>query len=664
MPKKTISRKPLQWVGSFEGFINGISVHDDILTSSQPHTYDLLDFKNRLRTELGKLKDKGIGGVVVNFGYADEYLEGQAGWQRFLTGLKVAVELGMHIWIFDEKGYPSGTADGKVLEGHPELEAIGLKYLSIKKPERSATITIADPRASIRAAYGCYAGGRRKLIAENIGKRFINLPNADFEVIDIYFVAPLFEGTHAACNLSGSRRYINVLDKQAVKRFLQLTYARYFEQIPAELWEHVDAFFNDEISLQSHTVEHYEIKAGRDPVDTTLPLYPSVPWSNDIEAEFLKDHGYALAENLPALFAGFEDNDRRLRHDFWQTVSRLYASAFPKQASSFCAKLNVDFAGHLLGEETLLQQVILHGDMIEVLKAFDRPGVDLLSGRIDLFGNHLLTHKSALSVSFFGTGKGFMSETSDYFERWTGDKSGAPIEEIKCILALQYLLGVRDFCFMFHIPAFSAEEYQDICAFTSRLCELGNEAFYQPECALYYPIEKVWEDFLPSCPSGDVFAAGIFGNTIKQAGPKLQALCRLTTETVKRLFYDNIQYVLCRQHDIRQLAERGINTLVCYGPGSPEPDLNQLCEQAGISLVELSDFEGKNAPKKDIEAGPDVVYATYEGFLFAVNFGDSSSFITARQYTTAVFPLKSNERECINGLVKLPRRSCVFLFEK
>ena len=137
----------------------------------------------------------------------------------------------------------------------------------------------------------------------------------------------------------------------------------------------------------------------------------------------------------------------------------------------------------------------------------------------------------------------------------------------------------------------------------------------------------------------------------------------MTTDTAKRLFYDNIQYVLCGRPDVEQLAERAITTLLYYGPGSPEPDLRRLCQQAGVSLLELPDFERQSSRRKDIAVGQDVVYATYEGFIFAVNYGTDSSFITAGNGRTAVFPLKDGERECINGSVKLPRRSCVFLFE-
>ncbi len=82
--------KPMQLIFSFEGLINGVNSHDDIITSSQPRSYDLSNFEERVHCELAKIKEIGIGGVVVNYGWND-YLEGDEGWQRFITGIRTAV---------------------------------------------------------------------------------------------------------------------------------------------------------------------------------------------------------------------------------------------------------------------------------------------------------------------------------------------------------------------------------------------------------------------------------------------------------------------------------------------------------------------------------------------------------------------------------------------
>ena len=653
---------------SFEGFINDridpllSSAFDGILADGYRRpAYDLTHFEERVRDKLADLKALGIGGVVVNYDFSDDYLEGEAGWRRFLTGLRAAADLALRIWIWDEKGYPSGTAGGNVLEGHPELEAIGLKHWSIDAPPTSATITLPDPRATLYATYVTYADGTRKRSSGKTGGRIPRWPEGDVQRLDVYFLAPLFEGTFAAA--AGRRRYVNVLDRRAVNRFLRVTHVKYFERIPADLRQHVEAFFTDEVALSAHAGEPGKPAFEQDPVDMSLPIYPSVPWSHELEDRFLDEHGYALERHVPSLFGAFGEDDRRIRRDFWATVSRLYVSAYSRQASDVCAALGVDTSGHLLGEDTILQQVILHADLIQALKAFHRPGLDLLSCRLEGFPNLVLAHKTALSASFFGTGKGVMSETSDYFESWSVDnKVLLPLDDIKCILALQYLLGVRDFCFLFKLDRFPHEVYRDICTFTARLVELGDGCTYRPECGLYYPIEKLWEEYVPTYPCGDVCCAGTFGRTVGEGSPELQALDRLTTETANRLFYSNFQYVLCERPDVGHLPERGIKTLAYYGPKHPEPDLKDLCDDIGISLVMLEEFERTRPQGNGIQTGPQVVFTTYDRFVFAVNTGRDNASITTPWQAKAIFPLTGKACHDVKGPTPLPPLACVFFF--
>jgi hypothetical protein len=78
-----------------------------------------------LRQRMKWLKATGIGGLVCNVSFND-YMRSEEQWRIFLTGVKVAEELGLHLWLYDEDGYPSGAAGGLVLERNPNTEAIGL----------------------------------------------------------------------------------------------------------------------------------------------------------------------------------------------------------------------------------------------------------------------------------------------------------------------------------------------------------------------------------------------------------------------------------------------------------------------------------------------------------------------------------------------------------
>ena len=74
-----------------------------------------------------ELKKAGWGGANVQFPSQnrERYLRDPGDWKQFETAVKAVRESGLQMWIYDERGYPSGKAGGQVLEGHPETRGPG-----------------------------------------------------------------------------------------------------------------------------------------------------------------------------------------------------------------------------------------------------------------------------------------------------------------------------------------------------------------------------------------------------------------------------------------------------------------------------------------------------------------------------------------------------------
>lgn len=86
---------------------------------------------DRLRAQIREMAERGCGGfflhpMAANFrvhdfisGMEPEYLS-----DEYFALIRIAVEeadaLGLYAWLYDEGGWPSGTAGGRVLEGHPQ----------------------------------------------------------------------------------------------------------------------------------------------------------------------------------------------------------------------------------------------------------------------------------------------------------------------------------------------------------------------------------------------------------------------------------------------------------------------------------------------------------------------------------------------------------------
>ncbi len=151
----------------------------------------------RLASQLDEMHTLGLDGTVWHPRFypgeppylSDEYM-------RIVSETILhAKALGLEFWIYDENGWPSGTADGKLLERHPEDAALWLE-MSTEPSNPLVELNLPD------------------------GRRFLN-------------VRRLAMG-------------IDCLRPEPVRHFLALTHERYREGLVPEAWSYVSAFFSDE----------------------------------------------------------------------------------------------------------------------------------------------------------------------------------------------------------------------------------------------------------------------------------------------------------------------------------------------------------------------------------------------------------------------------------
>jgi len=84
-----------------------------------------MDRMGDLNTSLTHLAQMGTGWIVTNVGFED-YLTSPEQWENLRKGIEKAAGMGFRIWLYDEKGYPSGTAGGMVTRANPELVVTGI----------------------------------------------------------------------------------------------------------------------------------------------------------------------------------------------------------------------------------------------------------------------------------------------------------------------------------------------------------------------------------------------------------------------------------------------------------------------------------------------------------------------------------------------------------
>ena len=243
-----------------------------------------------------------------------------------LYAFEKAKELGMRCWIYDEGGWPSGGACGRVMKEHPEFgrETLEWRELSFAKGE---VYKKSSPDA--------LAGFVNNQIVEE-GYVFLN-----DSVVTEYF-------TEKATDSS----YPDLLNRSATEYFIEITHKKY------KLCDNVTAVFTDEPkapagAFNKELAERYESLYG----ESILPFLP------------------LLAENI----AVTEENVHIL-HRWYDLCSRAFCENYLLPCKKWANENGLDFTGHMDKDHDPLGCVRggNNFNLMRSLRCLDIPGVDVI----------------------------------------------------------------------------------------------------------------------------------------------------------------------------------------------------------------------------------------------------------------------------------------------
>lgn len=400
---------------------------------------------------MAALKNLGLGGIVCNVAFND-YLVSEPNWGTLVKAIEACHEVGLLAWIYDEKGYPSGSAGGLVLKENPALEALALAY---------------DPSRP-----------------------------------DPFVIRRSYEHTHASNNFHAARRYINLIDTKAVGGFISKTHEAYRQRLETHLGTTIPAFFTDEPSLMAVNIGQLSEEIRKkvhvdDPVDPGVQPLPSVPWVADLPDQYRKRYGEDLMAVRRSLFTGDAESDRQVRRRFWGLVTDLISERYFGQIQDWCRKHGVASSGHTLWEEIPVCHTALGGNSLKALRRMDIPGLDMLSSEPQtvIHGGWMAAALPASAAMIEGRRR-VMTEVSDFSEMLAG-KGMVPLAKMQATAAWQAAFGVTEFTLYYNRTKRPAQEYRAYNDFVGRLNALLREARPDPDVILYYPIYDLWADYLP-----------------------------------------------------------------------------------------------------------------------------------------------------------------------
>ncbi|MDF2934755.1 MAG: hypothetical protein K0Q90_128 [Paenibacillaceae bacterium] len=428
---------------------------------------DKLD-QAELERQLEEMKLAGIGGFFMHARAGLETPYMGEDWMAAVDAcIRKSRELGLSPWLYDENGWPSGFADGKV-------PARGVAY------QQKRLICEGGPFAGERdTTVGLYRRTEQGVVRLPEGSAAVD---ADLRIY--YEINPY---------------YIDTLSVQAVRAFLDDIHEAYWSRFGAEAGAEIKGIFTDEPQFARG----------------------QIPWSFELEAVFADSYGYDVREALPALFGQTEDCSGH-RYRFWECVTGMFAGSYAKQIGDWCGERGWSSVGHVVDEQELMHQVTSTGDPMAFYEYLQIPGCDWL-GRFT--GEEPIVPKQVSSAAR-QLGKKQAITESFGCSGWN-----AGFEDLKRIGEWQFVHGINLLCqhlqgyslrglckrdyppsLFFQQPWW--EEYRTFNDYFARLSMVLSEGTRQAEVLLLHPVRTAWVE--------------LSGTDVSRIRPYHEAFARLT----------------------------------------------------------------------------------------------------------------------------------------
>ncbi|MBE7035222.1 MAG: hypothetical protein E7402_03740 [Ruminococcaceae bacterium] len=453
--------------------------------------YPILHGNSFEKETIETLDRRGFAGVVGNVPYTKDFPNDQPAWDKAINGFREYIDKGMHAWIYDEDGYPSGSARGHVTETHPEFIAQGLycyKYWRVLIGPRSYRSDIPDAKLYRAVLVPADGKGDPVDITSSLNENnvlYFDIPEGKYYLF-IMSIRRLFDGTHATQSWSEPRNYISLSDKEATKAFIQCTHENYKKRLSDEFGKGILAMFTDEPSLIA-----WQITAG---------VFPILPWLHSYPKDFEARYGYdfMLACVAVALEVGQDVVKRRC--DFWEFIADTVAEGYFASLQDWCHENNLKASGHMLREESLQAHVYNYGSFYRAMKKFDWPGIDQLEVDIAPLMNDSEIPIARFIASFADISgeREVFTEFQDLWYRFTEDKI-AGIECYYNTINWHLAMGVNNFTSYASYKSLTDEQIYDINQYTARSGYLLRQGIRDSRIGIFYPEATMWADYILNC---------------------------------------------------------------------------------------------------------------------------------------------------------------------
>jgi hypothetical protein len=349
-----------------------------------------------LREYMMAIHSAGIGAVCVESRPHPDFC-GPKWWKDMDIILEEAKKYDMKVWILDDSHFPSGYANGALEKAPAELcrqsvycQSIEVSGGSIAKLNIEKLIHPKFKKTMIETIM-FFGKPHRKYDDDQLLcvsalrtdiKEFCEPVDLTRYVKDgkLRWQAP--EGkwkVYVSClsrNAGPHRSYINMLDKESCRVFIDAVYEQHYTRYKEEFGKTIAGFFSDEPELGNDHLYS---------MGKTLGVDQDLPWGREMEQLLIEKLGANWKLSLPLLWDnGFdEDVTAHVRYAYMDSVTRLVEKNFSVQIGNWCREHGVEYIGHLIEDNNQhCRTGSSLGHFYRGLSGQDMSGIDDIGGQV------------------------------------------------------------------------------------------------------------------------------------------------------------------------------------------------------------------------------------------------------------------------------------------
>lgn len=293
--------------------------------------------------ELHRIHECGIGAVCIESRTHEEFCRDDW-WSDVRLIIDTCKELGMKLWILDDKHFPSGYANG-IFEkkyAHLQQKNIRQRHMDFAGPVNSGCVMVDEHKACPEDEIVAVIAMRRT----DDGKAFDGTAfdlTPSYKNGRVYFDLP--EGVWTVSVVSTTSAAVgkpfdcDKLSAEATDAYIEEVYTSHYEHFAEDFGDTLLGFFADEPGFYNNGSKR------------TLPgqRFDAFPWHKNVYDRMYEIYGNELPCILGRLWFDFTDGSTEpVREAYMDIITCLYRDNFCGRIGKWCEDHGVMYIGHVI----------------------------------------------------------------------------------------------------------------------------------------------------------------------------------------------------------------------------------------------------------------------------------------------------------------------------